>query len=207
MPSQDEPATSNAALTSRFHQMFPVLSADEIDRVRRFGEVKRFPAGDLLFQAGEAVAGMHRAGRAHPARVTARALLPEAGGTSDRGHVGRRGAQEPDEARAGAGPGPGGGELPLRTVRRSNRRRGSGRACDRGLRRVGGPVHSGAGSDHVWRTGRRQRAHRELSGISHRRLGAGADGPRVHAGAEVRGRVQPVHRGQAAGLRLGKLGS
>ena len=48
-------ATSNAALASRFHQMFPVLSAAEIDRVRRFGEVKRFPAGELLFQAGEAV--------------------------------------------------------------------------------------------------------------------------------------------------------
>ncbi len=36
MPSQDEPTTSNAALTSRFHQMFPVLSAAEIDRVRRW---------------------------------------------------------------------------------------------------------------------------------------------------------------------------
>jgi thioredoxin reductase (NADPH) len=71
MPNQDErseheaPAntaaalpTSNAALASRFHQMFPVLSAAEIDRVRRFGEVRRFPAGDLLFQAGEAYPGM-----------------------------------------------------------------------------------------------------------------------------------------------------
>jgi len=52
------PATSNAALASRFHQMFPVLSQVEIDRVRRFGDVKRFPAGELLFQAGEAVPGM-----------------------------------------------------------------------------------------------------------------------------------------------------
>jgi thioredoxin reductase (NADPH) len=73
MPSQEErseheapgnaapagPATSNAALTSRFHQMFPVLSAAEIDRVRRFGDVRRFPAGELLFQAGEAVPGMY----------------------------------------------------------------------------------------------------------------------------------------------------
>ncbi len=59
MPGQDEPATSNAALASRFHQMFPVLSAAEIDRVRRFGEVRRFPAGELLFQAGEAVPGMY----------------------------------------------------------------------------------------------------------------------------------------------------
>jgi thioredoxin reductase (NADPH) len=39
--------------------MFPVLSAAEIDRVRRFGEVSRFPAGELLFQAGEAVPGMY----------------------------------------------------------------------------------------------------------------------------------------------------
>src|SRR6266851_2606171 len=73
MPSPDErsehdapgnapppgPATSNAALASRFHQMFPVLSAAEIDRVRRFGEVRRFPAGEHLFQAGEAVPGMY----------------------------------------------------------------------------------------------------------------------------------------------------
>ena len=46
-------------LASRFQQMFPVLSAAEIDRVRRFGEVRRFPAGELLFQAGEAVPGMY----------------------------------------------------------------------------------------------------------------------------------------------------
>ena len=73
MPSDDErsehevlgnatpagPAASNAALASRFHQMFPVLSETEIDRVRRFGEVRRFPAGELLFQAGEAVPGMY----------------------------------------------------------------------------------------------------------------------------------------------------
>jgi thioredoxin reductase (NADPH) len=51
--------TSNAALASRFHQMFPVLSDTEIDRVRRFGEVKRFPTGELLFQQGEAVSGMY----------------------------------------------------------------------------------------------------------------------------------------------------
>jgi thioredoxin reductase (NADPH) len=54
-----EPVASNAALASRFHQMFPVLSQTEIDRVRRFGEVRRFPAGGLLFQAGETVPGMY----------------------------------------------------------------------------------------------------------------------------------------------------
>jgi thioredoxin reductase (NADPH) len=53
------PAASNAALASRFHQMFPVLSETEIDRVQRFGEVRRFSAGELLFHAGEAVPGMY----------------------------------------------------------------------------------------------------------------------------------------------------
>ena len=53
------PAASNAALGSRFHQMFPVLSETEIDHVRRFGEVRRFAAGELLFHAGEAVPGMY----------------------------------------------------------------------------------------------------------------------------------------------------
>lgn len=53
------PDPSNTALASRFHQMFPVLSQTEIDRVRRFGEVRRFPAGEALFQAGEAVPGMY----------------------------------------------------------------------------------------------------------------------------------------------------
>ena len=51
--------TPNGALASRFHQMFPVLSPAEIDRIRRFGEVRRFAAGQLLFQAGEAVPGMY----------------------------------------------------------------------------------------------------------------------------------------------------
>ena len=53
------PAASNAALGSRFHQMFPVLSETEIDHVRRFGEVRRFAAGEHLFHAGEAVHGMY----------------------------------------------------------------------------------------------------------------------------------------------------
>jgi thioredoxin reductase (NADPH) len=54
-----EPPTSNSALASRFQQMFPVLSEAEIDRIRRFGELRRFPAGELLFHAGEAVSGMY----------------------------------------------------------------------------------------------------------------------------------------------------
>src|SRR4029079_17304577 len=31
----------------------------EIDRVRRFGDVRRYPAGELLFHAGETVPGMY----------------------------------------------------------------------------------------------------------------------------------------------------
>ena len=58
-PTPADPAASNAALASRFHQMFPVLSETEIDHVRRFGEVRRFAAGELLFHAGEAVHGMY----------------------------------------------------------------------------------------------------------------------------------------------------
>jgi len=53
------PAESNGVLASRFQQMFPVLSQAEIDRVRRFGEVRRFAAGEFLFQAGETVPGMY----------------------------------------------------------------------------------------------------------------------------------------------------
>src|SRR5262249_40102283 len=52
------PATSNAALGSRFHQMFPVLSPSEIDRMRRFGEIRRFPDGEFLSRAGAAVPPM-----------------------------------------------------------------------------------------------------------------------------------------------------
>jgi thioredoxin reductase (NADPH) len=73
MPNQDDrsqqepvdnaapavPATSNVALASRFQQMFPILSAAEIDRVRRLGEVRRFAAGELLFRAGEAFPGTY----------------------------------------------------------------------------------------------------------------------------------------------------
>jgi thioredoxin reductase (NADPH) len=52
------PATPNASLASRFQQMFPVLSTAEIDRIRRFGEVRRFSAGEFLFRGGEMSPGM-----------------------------------------------------------------------------------------------------------------------------------------------------
>jgi thioredoxin reductase (NADPH) len=58
-PTSEEAETPNGALASRFQQMFPVLSHGEIDRIRRFGEVRHFPAGELLFHVGEAVPGMY----------------------------------------------------------------------------------------------------------------------------------------------------
>jgi thioredoxin reductase (NADPH) len=39
-------------------QMFPKLLPEEIERLRRFGEVRRFKAGDLLFVTGEWSSGM-----------------------------------------------------------------------------------------------------------------------------------------------------
>ncbi|HEY2798246.1 MAG TPA: FAD-dependent oxidoreductase [Thermoanaerobaculia bacterium] len=53
------PSAPSVALESRFQQMFPVLSKPEIDRVRRFGEVRRFPDGEFLFRAGEEQAGLY----------------------------------------------------------------------------------------------------------------------------------------------------
>ncbi|HEY2254869.1 MAG TPA: FAD-dependent oxidoreductase [Variovorax sp.] len=43
---------------TRSHQMFPVLSASDIDRIRRFGSVRHFAEGDCLFRAGEPGPGM-----------------------------------------------------------------------------------------------------------------------------------------------------
>src|SRR5262245_32210898 len=47
-----------AAPDARLEQMFPTLSAEEIDRLRRFGTTHRYPAGDLLFRAGDLNSGM-----------------------------------------------------------------------------------------------------------------------------------------------------
>ena len=38
---------------TRRHQMFPVLSHADIDRMRRFGTVQRYARGDCMFRAGE----------------------------------------------------------------------------------------------------------------------------------------------------------
>jgi len=51
--------TPSGPLASRFDQMFPVLSVAEIDRVRRFGDVRRFRAGELLCRTGKPIPGMY----------------------------------------------------------------------------------------------------------------------------------------------------
>src|SRR5215471_11769299 len=57
--STQSAGTSNAALASRYQQMFPVLSPAEIDRIRRFGEIRRFADGEFVSRAGETVPPMY----------------------------------------------------------------------------------------------------------------------------------------------------
>jgi thioredoxin reductase (NADPH) len=61
MPNEQEPVPGEnlQALASRSQQMFPILSAAEIDRVRRFGEVRRFRDGEILNQVGRTGPGMY----------------------------------------------------------------------------------------------------------------------------------------------------
>nr|WP_235844748.1 FAD-dependent oxidoreductase [Cupriavidus agavae] len=46
-------------LESRRHQMFPTLTAAEVERVRRFGTVRTWRAGEMIFQTGDTGRGMH----------------------------------------------------------------------------------------------------------------------------------------------------
>ncbi len=45
-------------LQSRSHQMHPRLSDDEIERMRRFGEIRHFRAGEMMFETGQPGPGM-----------------------------------------------------------------------------------------------------------------------------------------------------
>jgi thioredoxin reductase (NADPH) len=45
-------------IDTRREQMFPKLTKEEIERIRRFGEVRRYAAGDLLYRTGETAPGM-----------------------------------------------------------------------------------------------------------------------------------------------------
>jgi len=52
------PGVKSVDIESRRHQIFPVLSTDEIDRLRRFGTAKRWQPGEMLFEAGKPAPGM-----------------------------------------------------------------------------------------------------------------------------------------------------
>jgi thioredoxin reductase (NADPH) len=62
MNDPDSNAATEVALTGnlagRRHQMFPELTEAEIDRIRRFGEVRRYAKGERLIAAGEPGPGM-----------------------------------------------------------------------------------------------------------------------------------------------------
>jgi thioredoxin reductase (NADPH) len=48
-----------STIDTRREQMFPKLTPNEIDRLRRFGEVRRYAPGEALFVTGEVAPGMH----------------------------------------------------------------------------------------------------------------------------------------------------
>jgi signal-transduction protein with cAMP-binding, CBS, and nucleotidyltransferase domain len=50
--------TDRPIIETRRDQMFPVLAASEIERIRHYGQVRRFNAGDLVTKAGEAGRGL-----------------------------------------------------------------------------------------------------------------------------------------------------
>ncbi|MEJ0064449.1 MAG: cyclic nucleotide-binding domain-containing protein [Caulobacteraceae bacterium] len=70
-----------------------------------------------------------------------------------------------------------------------------------GLRRLGRPLGDHARLPRLWRPGGRFRQDRELPRLSDRHHRAGADGPRLQPGAEVRGRDGDSRRGGVADAR------
>src|SRR5215471_15914138 len=59
MATQDDPHVyAPPVLKSRREQMYFPLSDEEIDRLRRFGEPRRYAPGDYLVHAGETGLGM-----------------------------------------------------------------------------------------------------------------------------------------------------
>jgi thioredoxin reductase (NADPH) len=57
-PDEVAQALTHAALGSRYDQTFPVLTAAEIDRMRRFGTLRNYADGEKLFETGEPALGM-----------------------------------------------------------------------------------------------------------------------------------------------------
>src|SRR4030088_1175995 len=48
-----------STIDNRREQMFPTLAPQEIDRIRRFGRIRRYAAGEALFTTGEIAPGMY----------------------------------------------------------------------------------------------------------------------------------------------------
>jgi thioredoxin reductase (NADPH) len=57
-PAAPEGAVAHIGDASRYGQTFPTLTAPEIDRIRRFGTVRRYRAGEVMFETGEPAPGM-----------------------------------------------------------------------------------------------------------------------------------------------------
>src|SRR5260370_28525456 len=56
--SKTDGRLSAASAFPRLEQTFPVLTASEIARMRRFGEVRRYKDGEALFKTGKPGPGM-----------------------------------------------------------------------------------------------------------------------------------------------------
>jgi thioredoxin reductase (NADPH) len=57
-PDEVAQALMHAALGSRYDQTFPTLTPAEIDRMRRFGTLRRYADGERLFETGKPAPGM-----------------------------------------------------------------------------------------------------------------------------------------------------
>src|SRR3974377_2527520 len=70
---------NTATLTTRRHQIFPVLDADEMQRVRRFGTLRNFEACEALATAGQLSPGVMvlRSGHVRVSRQDVRGIEEE----------------------------------------------------------------------------------------------------------------------------------
>ena len=60
VPIEQPPAEAPfSSLTSRMHQMFPKLTDANIERMRQFGTIERYPTGTELIRVGQPAPGMH----------------------------------------------------------------------------------------------------------------------------------------------------
>jgi len=50
--------TTSSLIDTRSPQMFPKLETSDIDRVRRFGKLRRFKQGDALAEVGNVTRGL-----------------------------------------------------------------------------------------------------------------------------------------------------